>query len=370
MAVEQKKSLGSLWLCLAFLPVLLAAVSSLAASELAPLTDQSDRPALLFSTYLRHHGMQPVPFGRSLMTDFVFVNTGSSPVKIENVERSCSCMAPRLSSQEIPPGEQGFLQVPISTLNERPGMHEYQLNVSYSDPKPRKVTLRIKAVMPEQSVVLTPRAIMMSQRTPKPFPLTPIVVNDYRETPLQINSVFSTAPFVQVTTAGNDSTIQQVAHQVDGEAAGFQLTIGGEVEGSIPPGRHHGLIIAETNDQKHPALTVPIVLDGPKYEPGQEPFVSPAQVRFYAMAERLNAQASVIDLQVPLDWTIDAADCWPEQVELQYSEPEPLGKHHQLVQVKVNITELPPRNVQNGIIQVSFNGGKNLVTTKVNFIWP
>ena len=216
------------------LPCLGAGLFAVSPSELAPLTVTKSRPSLLFATYMYHHGEEPVELAAVLESEFPFVNKGDVPVTIGDVTTSCGCMRPQLSQKQVAPGEMGWLTVPIQTVNQSPGSHEYTLTVNYTDTSPRQTTLTIKAVFPEKMVVVQPQALYLSQRTSKPLPFK-IAISDFRESPLQVTSVESTAPFVSAQViAGTSSQIVQMSYEEG--TPGFMAELRGEVAGGIPPG--------------------------------------------------------------------------------------------------------------------------------------
>ncbi len=83
--------------------------------------------------------------------DFVFKNTGATPIKILHVKASCGCTTPAWTKEEVAPDEEGFIKVSYNPLN-RPGPFHKTLTVTTSDnatiilringqvePKPRTV---------------------------------------------------------------------------------------------------------------------------------------------------------------------------------------------------------------------------------------
>ncbi|MEQ8582314.1 MAG: DUF1573 domain-containing protein [Marinoscillum sp.] len=62
--------------------------------------------------------------------EFLFVNTGSESLAIENVEASCGCTTPAWTDTALMPGDTGFVVAEYNPLN-RPGKFEKSLNVSY-----------------------------------------------------------------------------------------------------------------------------------------------------------------------------------------------------------------------------------------------
>lgn len=368
-------STGTLCL-LAFLPCFAAVFGGWNASSAPKLMLSKDRPALLFGRYLYHHGEHPVSAEHTLKTRFKFVNKGDKPVQIGEIERSCGCLVPVLSSRTIAPGELGVLEVPLLTAREKPGPHEYHLTVNYTDPQPRSAFLTIAAVIPEQKVIVQPKAQYLAQKTDQPFPLSPIRISDFRETPLLVENAECTADFirVEVDAASQADGVIPVSFEdaEDQQAVGSTATLTGEVAGSIPAGRHHAIVFAETTDNEYPFVTVPMVIRGPDFPEGQEASIFPEQFQFYASEQPDVQWHATLKLQIPADWKLTHANTWPEQLDVQYGDGVPSKDKPGFVDVSVlvQLTELPPKNLTDGVIQLYANDGKQLITAKANFVWP
>jgi hypothetical protein len=350
------------------LPCLGAGLFAVSPSELAPLTVTKSRPSLLFATYMYHHGEEPVELAAVLESEFPFVNKGDVPVTIGDVTTSCGCMRPQLSQKQVAPGEMGWLTVPIQTVNQSPGSHEYTLTVNYTDTSPRQTTLTIKAVFPEKMVVVQPQALYLSQRTSKPLPFK-IAISDFRESPLQVTSVESTAPFVSAQViAGTSSQIVQMSYEEG--TPGFMAELRGEVAGGIPPGRHHVLVAATTDDADFPVVTIPMLVNGPAFPPGEAPLTSPSQLTLMASDHPGTRRAAKFDLVMPSAWQISHASAWPSELAVAYEDPRPFSEQEHVLAVVVRLSDLPAKGVSDGVVQLIANDGRDLVTVKVTFVRP
>ncbi|MCR9198590.1 MAG: DUF1573 domain-containing protein [Planctomycetaceae bacterium] len=353
---------------IAVAPVVAAAAFSSVGSDLPELTATADRPALLFATYLYHHGDEPVPLQTTLESEFRFRNESDVPVEITSVERSCGCMSPSVLPRVVEPGGIGSIRVPIATVNQSPGPHEYTLNVHYNDGKERETTLLIKAVFPEKMVTVTPPALYLSQKSDRSFPLPMLEVRDFRDEPLTVLELSSTAGFIDVRLAKNTlSTVQQVSHE-SGQAATTILE--GEVAGSIPPGRHHAMITASTDDEDFPTVCIPMIVRGPEYPVGQAPVVNPEQFRLHASLHPQAVRTKRIEIMVPKHWEISNAQTWPEVLSVRYQTGPEISADEKLIYVDVTLEDLPPASVKDGVIQLYANDDRNLITAKASFIWP
>ena len=61
--------------------------------------------------------------------EFVFTNSGNSPLIINNVKASCGCTTPAWSKEPVMPGEKGFIKAEYNPLN-RPGAFNKSLTIT------------------------------------------------------------------------------------------------------------------------------------------------------------------------------------------------------------------------------------------------
>jgi hypothetical protein len=358
------------WLIAAALaPCLLAAWFTTRAAEMPALTITKDRPALLFGTYLYHHGDEPVSVDSVLESEFRFRNDGTEPVTIGTITRSCGCMAPRLSDTQIAPGEQGSIFVPIQTINQSPGPHEYTLTVEYSDPKPREVTLGIKATFPTKMVVVQPKALYLSQQSEKTIPFD-VTINDFRDKKLNVTTVESTSEFVTADSVRpNAAKIIQTGFETQ-DVKAVRAKIHGTVSGSIPPGRHHALVAATTDDPDFAIVTVPMIINGPAYPQGTEPVVSPPMIQLTASHHPMAKRKASVQVVVPSDWEISHATAWPSEISVSYGEPRAFTETEVMIPVELELSKLPAHKILDGVVQLFANDGRNLVTIRTSLLWP
>ncbi len=74
--------------------------------------------------------------------DFVFTNTGTAPLVIQQVVASCGCTTPQWTKEPVPSGGQGKITVTYDPAG-RPNQFEKTINV-YSNSKPEVQVLKIK----------------------------------------------------------------------------------------------------------------------------------------------------------------------------------------------------------------------------------
>lgn len=76
---------------------------------------------------------------------FEFVNAGTSPVLIKNVESSCGCTSPEWTKQPVLPGKRGFVKATFDP-KDRPGYFDKTITV-YSNSRTAVVELKIKGTV-------------------------------------------------------------------------------------------------------------------------------------------------------------------------------------------------------------------------------
>jgi len=77
--------------------------------------------------------------------DFEFVNQGTAPILIKNVESSCGCTSPEWTKQPVLPGKKGFVKATFSP-KDRPGFFDKTITV-YSNARTPVVELKIRGTV-------------------------------------------------------------------------------------------------------------------------------------------------------------------------------------------------------------------------------
>ena len=102
--VVPETSSGWIVALLVVAPCLTAAVFGSQNSNGPPCLITTSRPSLVFEEYLADYGPAPVPLQPTLTPVFYLRNKGSEKVMITDMEPSCGCLAPSMSTREIAPG--------------------------------------------------------------------------------------------------------------------------------------------------------------------------------------------------------------------------------------------------------------------------
>ncbi len=213
---------------------------------------KTERPlrSLVFEQYLVNLG--PVPVRPEHYARFAFFNASDRVVKVKKLEPSCGCLSPRLDKKVYEPGEWGFFFLRVRTANEAPGPKRYTCRVLYEDPEPHEVEVTFKLVLPEQSVTVRPRSLIVYTFSDQPVSKE-LVVTDVRPRPLRVVDARCTLPFVSVR-------VQPVKRSADGGQV-QKVVVRTE---SVPVGQHRGVVVLTTDDPDFPRIVVPLWVERPE----------------------------------------------------------------------------------------------------------
>jgi hypothetical protein len=275
-------------------------------------------------------------------------------IELGEIERSCGCLTPELSHKKLEPGEIGEMKVTVPMTEQTAGFHEFQLTVHYSDdePKERYETVLIKAVFPEPQIHVTPRAIDVSQRGNANRPVTHhFSVADHRAEPLRVESVNSSAPWV-------NGSVESVKD--DGEL----IRIAVEIDGRIPEGTHRVLVQALTDDPQFPSITMPMRISGP--ERRRPVRVRPSVLRMHAMDQT----PLPVSVDIPTSWQVSHVDCFPPELLCEWEAPQKSEEtsRRQELELSLRLTAPPVSQVREGVITLHANDSAEMLTVRVEIV--
>lgn len=187
---------------------------------------------------------------------YQLTNRSDEPLRIERCETSCGCLEPRIDTDAIAPGETVPLRVVMKTAGERPGLHEQTVfvDVAAAGGTTESRELRFSVVLPEASVVVSPRSLMFYQLRGQSGRKS-VTLTDARSQPTAVTGV----RIVDVAGADRVSDFAEVV-TVTAEPSGATAEIA--VREGLPPGRRTGWVIFETDDPSQPRHKVPLLLEG------------------------------------------------------------------------------------------------------------
>ena len=89
------------------------------------------------------HDFAKIPQGKPVYYGFEIVNTGSQPLKLDNVQASCGCTTPEWSHDAIAPGSASTIKVGYNAAAE--GYFEKTITITYNSNQTK--VLKIKGTV-------------------------------------------------------------------------------------------------------------------------------------------------------------------------------------------------------------------------------
>lgn len=87
-----------------------------------------------------NHNFGQVVEGDKVNHTFKFKNTGSNPLRVDNVKPSCGCTTPDWSKEDIAPGAEGFVTVEFDSNGKR-GVQKKSVTVTFVNTDPKNKVL-------------------------------------------------------------------------------------------------------------------------------------------------------------------------------------------------------------------------------------
>ncbi len=135
---------------LALLPACLGFIAQVRGQVSSPPPEKRAVPALAFSQYLVNE--RDVEFKPYYQAHFRFRNTGDHTVNVTDLKPSCGCLNPKLDKRVYAPGDRGEFFLKIDPTKEKPGPHEYYVDIHYTDPEPRVARVTYKLNLPDRKI--------------------------------------------------------------------------------------------------------------------------------------------------------------------------------------------------------------------------
>ena len=205
-----------------------------------------------------NYGPTPIAPAPMIEVPFRYRNTSDKTIRINSLTPSCGCLSPKIESMVIAPGQSGRLVMPVNTINETAGPHEYLVKVQYTDDEPHDIDLALKVVLPPKEVI-APRALLFYQSGNQPTTQT-VTITDYRPKAFKVKKISCNSEFF---------TVKQVSHTET--ISGFtELKLEVTLKGDGPTSNHRALLLVETDDPRYPILQTKLLcrsLTQPKSQP-------------------------------------------------------------------------------------------------------
>ena len=183
--------------------------------------------------------------GQKLAHQFSFTNRCSADVEITEAKASCGCLAPKLSSRLLKPGETGVASLDVNTLTQAAGPQSWALRLVFrSEGRTYEETLRLSAHLLKEVSVQPATLVVFADKAAN----HEITISDVRAQPFQITEIRSSSPALK-------PLLRTVPSQ--GQAS-WRIKL--DVSSAFPNGRHEEAILITTNDPKYGELRVPVTI--------------------------------------------------------------------------------------------------------------
>lgn len=221
------------------------------------LKDRTAQPPLAFHQYMVNLG--EVPVQRSHAAAFSFTNRSDQPMKLRRLETSCGCLTQQFEQDTVLPGDEGRFRLWIQTASQTPGIKQYTCKAIYGPTDDSSIEysadLIFRVTLPEQSVVVTPKAMIFHQPNSRVTERT-VDVTDLRFERLNVTAVKSQSNLLNLRILPQE---QLTASELDEGVVGrIEVAVG-----AVPPGTHNAVIEITTDDQEFDRLAVPVLIYGP-----------------------------------------------------------------------------------------------------------
>jgi hypothetical protein len=210
-----------------------------AASLPTPVTSG---PRIMFHEPVYDFGT--VEQGEQVVNLFRFVNQGGQDLRIESVKSSCGCTAAVISSDVIPPGQEGTISATFDT-NRFAGEKAKTVTVYSNDPLQPVTTLTIQGEITIEVAADPPQLYFGRLRRGEKATRTVEVLYD-SEKPIAITKVEHTHPAVRVRSEDLEKEGKK------GKKLFVSLTK------DVALGRFNDQITVTTTSQKRPSVVIPV----------------------------------------------------------------------------------------------------------------
>ena len=134
------------------------------------------------------------PQDKEVIAKYKFTNSGTKPIKIENVRTSCGCTTAALTKTDYAPGESGEIEAKF-TFSGRTGRQEKSILVTDSIAPEQPTVLKLHVYI-EETVNIAPEIVVWLVGQP-PVPKT-IHIAIAEDAPAKVVSVTSDNPALKV----------------------------------------------------------------------------------------------------------------------------------------------------------------------------
>ncbi|MGZ8539885.1 MAG: DUF1573 domain-containing protein [Chitinophagaceae bacterium] len=86
------------------------------------------------------HDFGKIPQGKPVYYSFEIINTGTEPLKLDNVQASCGCTTPEWSQEAIAPGATASIKVGYNSAAE--GQFDKSITITYNTNQTKQLKIK------------------------------------------------------------------------------------------------------------------------------------------------------------------------------------------------------------------------------------
>jgi hypothetical protein len=86
------------------------------------------------------HDFGKIPQGKPVFYSFEIINTGTEPLKLDNVQASCGCTTPEWSQEAIAPGATSTIKVGYNSAAE--GQFDKSITITYNTNQTKQLKIK------------------------------------------------------------------------------------------------------------------------------------------------------------------------------------------------------------------------------------
>lgn len=203
---------------------------------------QTNRPHIVFKELLYDFGK--VEQGEQVHRLFHFTNQGSRDLRIEAVKTSCGCTAAVLSSEVIPPGQEGTISATFDT-SKFFGEKVKTISVHTNDPLQPVTTLTLQGEV-EVEIAAEPAQLYLGRvRRGAGATHTVELLYDAKKQ-IAFTNITAESPFISVRSEDIEKD----------QKKGKKLFV--TLNKDVPLGRVSTEVVVTTTSQKRPTLSIPV----------------------------------------------------------------------------------------------------------------
>src|SRR5215471_9798567 len=134
------KKLTAIMVCIAIGLIAVAQTSTTSTTASTASNTNATPPADNLQVKEVEHDFGKIPQGKPVFYFFEIVNTGATPLKLDNVQASCGCTTPEWNREAIPAGASDKIKVGYNAASE--GNFEKYITITYNGTQSKQIKIK------------------------------------------------------------------------------------------------------------------------------------------------------------------------------------------------------------------------------------